>query len=342
MTDKVFPQDYLHFDTQDALKTITAMAEHIKEGYKLAEGIMPKTTFSKLLIAGMGGSGIAGDLLKYLLDMDPHCNILVETAKGYEPPKTVDKDTLLIAISYSGNTEETLSTYKASVRKGCQAILVSSGGKMQDLAQLNKHAHVKLPEKLQPRMALAYLFMPLLKIMENTGIIRSYFNDVKQVTDLLRKYQPIQQKAIALSEKVHNKVPIIYADSNFYPVAYRWKTQFNENAKTTAFTHAFSELNHNEILSFSNRPAPMHIIILSTEKYHRRILKRIELTKTLIQQKGVAVTQIAVKGSLLAQMFTAIFLGDLTSYYLALRYETDPTPVTIIEKLKKDLGPFLI
>ena len=138
------------------------------------------------------------------------------------------------------------------------------------------------------------------------------------------------------------RTPLVYADQTFYPVAYRWKTQFNENAKTTAFSHAFSEMNHNELVAFSNRTGMYHAFFLSTDKEHRRIAKRISLAKDILQKKGVSVTEINIKGPLLKQMFTTILLGDITSYFLALRYETDPTPVPLIEQFKKDLGPFLI
>jgi len=339
--ERVFPDDYYQYDKEEALKTIRNLPEHIREAYKQATTITPERSFTKLVIAGMGGSGIAGALLKLVLDADPECTISVETAKGYEAPKSVDENTLLIAISYSGNTEETLSTYKTAIRKGCQAILISSGGKAEELAKINNHQHVKIPSGLQPRMAIAYLFFPLIRIMENAGIIKSKEKEVKALIEALRR-QDITETAISLSGKLYEKIPLIWTDTSFYPVAYRWKTQINENAKTPAFSHELSELNHNEILSFTNTTTPFHVIILSTDKDHRRITKRITLLKDILQRQGVPVTEIALRGGLLNKVFSAIHLGDLTSYYLALRYETDPTPVTLIEQFKKDLGPFLI
>lgn len=340
-TPKTFPDDYWTFDKEDAYKDITSMPNHIKKGYLLGESVVIDKPFSRIVIAGMGGSGIAGDLIKEFLDYDKDCPHIIETTKGYDAPKTVNVNTLFIGISYSGNTEETLSTYKTAVRKGCQAVLMSSGGKLEELAQLNKHQHIKLPQGLQPRMAVAYLFFPIIKVLENAKIVKDQSAEVEALANTLKR-QDVSKKAIELSKKCFEKNILVYADQSFYPVAYRWKTQFNENAKTTAFSHAFSEMNHNELLSFSNRIGAYHTFILSTDREHRRVAKRMQLAKEILQKKGVSVTEINIKGPLLKQMFTTIYLGDLISYFLALRYETDPTPVKLIEDFKKDMGPFVI
>lgn len=338
---KVFPQDYIHFDKEGAFKDITSLPDHIREGYNLGAGVKTERPFSHIVIAGMGGSGIAGEFVKTLCDYHEDCAVSIETTRGYDAPKSVNESTLLIAISYSGNTEETLSTYKTALRKKCQVISISSGGKLMELAKLNNHPHIKLPINFQPRMAMGLLLFSVLRVLENTGVIRPLDDDVKQIVDTIKR-AGLSGRAVELSEKCFEKIPLIYADSTFYPVAYRWRTQFNENAKATAFSHEFSEFNHNEILAFTNRNASFHAFFLSTDKQHRRISKRIELTKAILQTKGVPVTEIASKGSMLKQMMTAMYLGDLTSYFLALRYETDPMPVKLIEQFKKDLGPFLI
>ena len=337
---KSFPDDYYVYDKEDALHDILAMPDHIKQGYDLARETKVEQA-KHIVIAGMGGSGIAGDLIKTFIEHQEDASAIVEVVKGYECPRTVGKHTLFIAISYSGNTEETLSCYKNAHRKGAQLITISSGGKLQELAKLNRHEHLSIPKNLQPRMAIGYLFFPVLRLLENAGIAPAASQEVSELAMTLKR-QDVTKQALALSEKTYEKIPIIYADQSFYPVAYRWKTQFNENAKTPAFTHAFSEMNHNELLAFSNRNASFHVFMLSTDKEHRRIVKRMQLSKELLQKKGVSVTEINIKGPFLKQMFTTIFLGDLTSYYLALRYETDPTPVALIEQFKKDLGPFLI
>lgn len=339
--ERKFPDDYLRFDTKDALHTILSLPHQMREGYELAKNVRLQRPFSRVVVAGMGGSGIAGQLLKMVMDSDEECTVPVTVACGYDAPREVDKDTLLVAVTYSGNTEETLSAYKMAVRKGCQSVLVSSGGKAEELASINKHPHVKVPRGLEPRMALGYLFFPLLRIMHDAGVLKAGRGEVDDLADSLGR-QDLRGQAVELSAKCYERIPLVWADGSFWPVAYRWKTQFNENAKTPAFWHEFSELNHNEIMAFSNRPAGFHAIILSTDRQHRRVAKRIGLTKDIVQRRGVSVTEIGLKGSLLKQVFSAILLGDLTSYYLALRYETDPSVSAIIEDFKKDLGPFLI
>ncbi len=339
--EKIFPDDYFGYDKENALKVIRNIVEQIREGYKLAGETKVDKPFNKIFVAGMGGSGIAGDLLKEYLESLEECKIPVIVIKNYTIPKSVDEESLFIAVSYSGNTEETLSAYKNAARTGCQAILVSSGGKAEELSKINKHTHIKLPKGLQPRMAVAYLFFPLLRIMENCGVISSKEREVHALIEAMRK-QDITKTAIALSEKLFNKTPLIYTDEQHHTLAYRFKTQINENAKAPAFTHYFSEMNHNEMLSFSNMQSDMHVVIFTTDTMHRRIIKRVGLTKEILQKKGVSVTEIGLKGELLNKMFSSIHLGDLTSYYLALRYKTDPTPVQLIEDFKKDLGPFLI
>ncbi len=340
--EKKFPDDYYEYDKDNALKVIKGLSEQIREAYKLGADFNPGRGFKKIFIAGMGGSGIAGDLIKeYLEKEEDNYEPVIRTIKSYNIPKSVDEDSLFIAISYSGNTEETLSAYKNAARTGCEAVLISSGGKLEELAGINKHYHIKVPKGLQPRMAIAYLFFPLLRIMENIGVINSKEREVHALVEAMRK-QDLSRTAIALSEKLYNKITLIYTDEKHLPLAYRFKTQINENSKAPAFTHVFSELNHNELLSFKNRKTEMHAIMITSDDMHRRIIKRIELTKEVLQKSGVPVTEIGLKGEMLNKMFSCIHLGDLTSYYLALRYETDPTPVDLIEDFKKKLGPFLI
>ncbi|GIU69647.1 MAG: hypothetical protein KatS3mg002_0883 [Candidatus Woesearchaeota archaeon] len=150
------------------------------------------------------------------------------------------------------------------------------------------------------------------------------------------------------SEKIANqllgKIPIIYSSSRFYPVAYRWKTQFNENSKTSSYCNVFPELDHNEINGFKNSEFPLHLIFIRDEEDHKRVQKRMSITKNLIKSENpkITFTELSLKGNnLLTRMFSCIYLGDLTSFYLAMKYSTDPTPVEIIEKLKKELGHYL-
>lgn len=333
---KIFPDDYWEYDQEQAIKVLRAFPEQIREGYNLGKIILKKP-INKIIIAGMGGSGITGDLTKIILRDKP---IRTEVIKDYEVPKWVDEETLIIAVSYSGNTEETIAAYKEATRKGAEAVIISSGGKLAEIAKTNNHHHIKIPSGYQPRMALGYLFFPILRLLETNKIIEPQETAVNNLINILRKTN-LYPKAIELSEKIKGKTPIIWSAKWFSPIAYRWKTQINENAKAPAFWHELSELNHNEILGFKNKNSDYIIIILSTDEDHHRIKKRITITKEILQKQGIPTIELGIKGGLLNKIFTTIHLGDLTSYFLALRLETDPTPVTTIEELKKQLGPYI-
>jgi glucose/mannose-6-phosphate isomerase len=298
----------------------------------------------KVVITGMGGSAIAGGLLQsYCAAKSPGLPVFV--SRDYDLPGIVDSSTLVIAISYSGNTEETLSSFKAAMRKGAKIAVVTSGGKLRAQAeQLNKQL-VLVPEGIQPRAALPYLFIPVLRILHNSGLIADPAEDIASAISSLRAAAPSYfERARSLAEKLVGKVPLVYASDRMGGVAYRWKTQMNENAKIHCFSHVFPELNHNELVGYTKLNANYYAILLEDEADIRRVKERIKLTKDLIGQKGVPSTQIVIKGeSVLTRILSAVYIGDLTSVYLARLTGVDPEPVAIIEDFKKQLGrvPFV-
>jgi glucose/mannose-6-phosphate isomerase len=165
---------------------------------------------------------------------------------------------------------------------------------------------------------------------------------------LNKNMQTFENASKAMAEKLVGRLPIIYSSETFYCVAYRWKCEFNENSKIPAFCNKFPELDHNEIIGYHNLARlniPMHVMMLHDEQDNKRIQKRMSITKKLLREMSadkIIFTDVAIKGDdMLSRMFTTILLGDLTSYHLALQYKTDPTPVDIIEKLKKEMGPML-
>ena len=298
----------------------------------------------KVVVAGMGGSAIAGNLLQsYCYEKAPQLS--VQVSRGYDVPGHVDKSTLVLAISYSGNTEETLSAVKSAMRKGAKVVVVVSGGKLKQQAeQLNKLV-VEVPEGIQPRASVPYLFIPLLNILHNSGLIPDPSDEISASINSLRATAgSYKERAKSLAEKLVGKVPLVYASDKMAGVAYRWKTQFNENAKIHAFTHVFPELNHNELVGFSKLNANYYVIILEDEADSRRIKERMRLTKEVAASKNVPSTQIVIKGdSILTRILSAVHIGDLASVYLAKLTGVDPEPVEIIENFKKELGkvPFV-
>jgi len=316
------------------LELVKDLPKQLEEASELKVSRFPAGHINKVLISGMGGSSIAGAVLKSYMSKS---KIPVFLSRTYELPEFVDRNTLVFAISYSGNTEETISALRTAYRKGAPLVAVTSGGKLLAKFVEQKAPYIQLPMGLQPRASLAYQLIPILKLLAKLKIIPDPSRDIEKTINALKK-AGYEQRAKALAGKLIGKVPLIYASENFSSVAYRWKTQFNENAKIHAFSNAFSELNHNELVGFTNINAHYYVIMLEDEADHRRIKTRMRLTREILAKKNIPSTQILVKGdNMLTRLFSAIHIGDLTSVYLALVTNTDPEPVAIIEDFKKKL-----
>lgn len=292
---------------------------------------------NKIAIAGMGGSALPGAILKSYLKL----KIPIFIVRGYSLPNFVNGKSLVFAISYSGNTEETLSCYKEALSRKCKLIAICSGGKLLELSKLNKTPCVVVPKGLEPRMAYAYQFFPMLSILENSNIIKKQEGYIKNLIRLLRKNDNIKKLAQQLAEKLYKKIPLIYTSEKLEAVGYKWKINFNENAKILAFNNVFPEFNHNEINGYVNKIGNFYAIIIKDSEECPRIKKRMDIIKGLLKKYGIPATDVLIEGKDdLTRLFLAAYIGDWTSYFLALAYRTDPTKVDIIEDLKKQLGPF--
>jgi len=302
-----------------------------KDALSLPKGITVKGEVTSIVVCGMGGSAIGGDLLKLYLSSS---KIPVFVSRDYKVPEFVDEYTLVFTVSYSGNTEETLSSFHDAKKKNAKIIALTTGGELSKLAG----KIIKVPAGLQPRAAIGYLFFPMVGVLYNSNMVDIKNDDLNEMLTLLNDKENLKTQAQELAKKIQGKTPIIYSSELLKPVAYRWQTQINENAKYPAFHSAFPEMNHNEINSVSamdrNR---FTAILLKDPNDHPRIKKRMEICKQVMERK-IDVNEVEVKGSsLLARMFSTIYLGDYTSYYLAMRERVDPTPVQVIEWLKKQL-----
>ena len=319
-------------DNSNMLKVIEDFPHQCKTALELAKGMTVSGKINNIIIAGMGGSAVGGDLLKlYLHDL----KIPVTTIRDYKLPNYANESTLVFAVSYSGNTEETLAAYEDALRKKTKIIAVTSGGKLGDIS--NKT--IKIPKGLQPRAALGYLFFPMLGVLVNSGIANENSAEINEMLDVLSQKEDFRQFGEKLAKKIGSRTPLIYASEQFGAVAYRWKTQFNENSKVAAFSHVFSEMNHNEIVGYQSMSRDRFIAIFIRDNAdNERIKKRIDITKEIISQK-VDVEEIYTKGTyLLSRLFSGLYYADFASYYLALQNKTDPTPVHVIENLKKKLA----
>lgn len=310
---------------------------------------VPAQNFQNIVVLGMGGSAIGGDLLSdYLAD---ELSIPIVVIRGYDIPKFVDENSLVFTISYSGNTEETISTLKKCLEAKARIIALTSGGKLAVLSQENNFPVIKVPGGIQPRAAISYLFFPILKALERLGLIKERSSEIEEtisiLQDLSREYCAKSASKNNLAKKValslYQHLPLIYGSEGLLEaVAMRWKTQINENSKWPCFWNIFPELDHNEIVGYeieNNINRQVKIIYLQDKEGLLRVEQRRKITRKIIQGKVAEFMVCPTKGKgKMSRMFSLIFLGDLASYYLAILNQVDPSPVACIEDLKKELA----
>ena len=328
-------------DRGGMLDTIEKFPEQVDEGMKIGHNAALPFTFDakNVVISGMGGSAIGGEIIASLLRHESHIPIIVN--RGYELPAFVSRDTLFIAVSYSGNTEETLSCFREAKRKGCRIIAISSGGKLEEMVGSEEH-HIKIPQGMQPRAALAYLLFPAMAVLEKLGIAGKIdmHDTVKTLAELrnrIKKGMPAgSNPAKQIAMKIDG-IPLIYGHDFLSTAARRWRQQLNENAKIVAFNFSVPEANHNELMAWEGMGNRMTCILLRDRADGRQISKRFDYMKE-VYQKNAAVIEIFAEGkSILSRLLYAIYLGDYVSNYYALLRDIDPTPVGLIQELKRKL-----
>lgn len=339
----VFPDDFFSLDSENLLKQLKTLSDTIKESYYFGDGLelFEAVDFDNIFFVGMGGSSISGAILKSFLESQGFKKPIY-IVEDYNLPNTFSKNSLAFVISYSGNTEETISAYREAIKKSNYVIALATGGHLEEICNVNRKPFLKVPKGFQPRTAaLSYLLFPLLRIIERLGLIDSQEDAVLHLRNSIKKTD-FNKFAVSLSEKLVGTIPVIYASDKYFTVAYRFKCEINENAKVHAFCNKYSEFNHNELCAYENLQANYHIVTFRFDDDHRRIKKRMDIVKDLTKKAGVSTTEIKFSGDFfLTKLLSAILLGDYTAYYLALRYGVDPSPVNIIEGLKKQLGPFI-
>lgn len=300
-----------------------------------------------VVIAGMGGSAIAGDILKSLFSGE--IKIPVSINRNYTIPEFTGSSTLFIAVSYSGRTEETISAYQKALKKDAKIITIASGGKLKELAGENNHVHIDIPAGFQPRTAIAYLFFPLLKIFTELKLISNKGKEIQETIETLKNLKKswginnVAGKNFAkkLACSLKEKIPLICGTGETLgKVSLRWKTQLNENSKRFALYNLFPELCHNEIIAIGSNFSKhkiMHAIILRDKNEPAEVKKRVNLTLQIIK-KNLNYNEIYTVGkSSLARTFSLIYLGDLVSIYLAILNKIDPVLIKEIDWLKKRL-----
>ncbi len=334
---------YIHGrDKSDALGVAAKQWQQLQQEYEVD---ISSVEIKNVVLAGMGGSALAATFISTW----PKLNLPFEIARSYDIPNYVGEGTLFIASSYSGNTEETLSALEKAETAGAKIAVISAGGKLAEIARDKSYLFFELPGDFQPRMAVFYNFAALVQLLAGVGLIKnSVVSDLKSAADYLKTESqswnadvPASQnlaKQIALD--VVGKSPVVYAGTLF-PAAYKWKINFNENAKNVAWCNQLPEFNHNEFLGWSSHPTekPYAPIFLQSSFDHSQVKKRFEVSGRLLSGKMPAPIKVEARGSnILEQLLWVITLGDFVSLYTALLNNLDPTPVDLIEKLKKELA----
>ena len=302
---------------------------------------------TNVVVAGMGGSALAALLAKTWLKNE--MTVPFEIVRGYELPQYIGYNTLVIASSYSGNTEETLGCLEQARQKNAQIATIASGGLLQDEAVKYQIAHVVLPGGIQPRMAQIYGLRALVALLGHFSIINfDRFAEIADVADWLKeeteRWTPDVTTDKNLAKQLAllsvGKTPVFYAGSLMAPVAYKWKISWNENAKNVAFWDEYPEFNHNEFIGWSSHPVdkPFAVFDLKSRFEYPRILERFEISDRLLSGKRPKAIPVELKGdTVIAQMLWACVLADFTSIYVAVLNGVDPVPVALIEKLKAEL-----
>jgi glucose/mannose-6-phosphate isomerase len=355
MIDLNAVEKFADIDPQAMLAHATALPQTCADAWELASHTFPRLHLPsdyrevrQIVVAGMGGSAIGGDLLVALVT--PECPIPIFVNRSYDLPTFVNgPDTLVIGASHSGNTEETLSAIEQAHARGASLLAITTGGELARLCSEWGAPVLRFAYNSQPRAALGYSFIPLLNLLCQLGLIEDKTAALNEAVHVMHDWQveigptsPLSNNpAKRLAGQLVERMPVIYGAGLMAPVARRWKTQFNENSKAWAFFEELPELNHNAVVGYemSERIREWATVVFVRSRYDSpRIQARWRITRELLIREGVGSDQVYARGqSRLAQMLSLIHFGDLVSVYLALATGIDPTPVTPIAYLKEQL-----
>lgn len=304
---------------------------------------------TNVVFCGMGGSGIAGDVLATMAAM--YSPVPVVVVKGYRVPACTGPNSLVVCASYSGNTEETLSCFEQALERKGRVVALTTGGILGKLADEHGVPRIAPQEGIQPRAALASLSVPALVVMERLGLLPDLTPDLVETESVLaaqakalgRETPAAENPAKDLARRLDGMLPVIWGqDGALSAAAVRWRCQLNENAKVPAFSSVLPELDHNELVGYAPGVpalAQVALVVLRKPSEHARVTKRIEITLESVRPRvGLVAEAWATGESRLAQLMSASLFGDFTSIYLAFLRGVDPTPVAVIEDLKLRLG----
>lgn len=333
-------------DTLGMLGAVSARPEQISDAFRIVDGVDFSARWPQnIIVCGMGGSAMAADMLgAWLSEKSP---VPFSVWRDYGLPAAATSDTLVIAASYSGNTEETLSALQQAKSRGCRIMGIAAGGKLAALCKSGNYPLFLLPAGMQPRVASGYMFAIQALIAEKLGVCRSA-PDLRDCIRTLRKmrpgllsFDPKENIALSLARALRGRTPVVYGHGILSPVARCWHAHFCENSKILAFWGEFPEMNHNETVGWvgDRRRGNFVPIVLRDTYENPRIRRRIEITGKIAFGGDSGIIEVPSQGhSAAARMLSSLWVGEFASIYLARLGGTDPGPVKIVEALKQSLA----
>ncbi len=305
-------------------------------------------SIENIVLCGLGGSAIGGDLLKSYLAHELKVPFIVN--RHYLLPKFVGKKSFVIISSYSGETEETNSCHNEASKRGAKILCISSGGTVEKVAKQKKQPHIKVPGGPSPRAALGYSFFPLLIALTKLKLINDKSREIRETLVLLNEKSEeygnpelLTNTALQLAQQLQGRIGVIYSSTErFDAVNTRWRGQMAENGKSLTWGHVLPEMNHNELVGWKTlkeHMREMQVFFLRDKDDHKRVATRMDITKQILNEHTQHITEVWSEGkSLLARIFSLVYLGDWVSFYLAMLNNEDPMPVKVIDYLKNELS----
>jgi glucose/mannose-6-phosphate isomerase len=325
-------------DSDAQLDAVMAIPDHLRDAlWRVESAALELTRASGLMVCGMGGSAIGGDLAAAALG--DRLGWPLTTIRGYELPAWTPQDRAVLCSSYSGDTEETLACYAAAEAVGTRRIVATTGGALAEQARRDGVPVIGLPAGLEPRAAVAYMFTIAAEVATVCGGADGLRAEIdSSAAHLEQARQGLNKRAATLAEELAGTTPVIYGSDLTAPVAYRWKCELNENAKMPAFSQELPELDHNEIVGWEGAPEGFSAVFLEDSDQHPRERQRFELTAKLIEPHTERLVILETEGETRTErLLNAVMLGDLVSLHMAAARGVDPTPTDVIGRLKDEL-----
>jgi glucose/mannose-6-phosphate isomerase len=340
------PEAIAAADPQGMLGDVLAQPHQVQDAlWRVESAAIPRADRPLgLVVCGMGGSAIGGDLAAAAIGTRAAAPIV--TVRGYELPRWVGADTLAVCASYSGNTEETLHCFRQAGAAGASRVVVTTGGELAAAAREAGVPVIGVPSGMQPRAAVVYMTVAALECAASAGVVESLRSELDEAGQILAELAAAwgpdaegEPEPMALARRLAGRIPVVYGGQVTTAPARRWRSQLNENSKIPAFFGELPEAHHNEVVGWHHAEAPLTAVLLEAPGEHRRMTARFDVTAEIAAAAGLQVERVRSHGATpTARVMSLVLMGDLVSVYLGVLTGRDPTPVEEIEGLKRRLA----